>query len=268
MGKKMLLSLAVCLVLAAPALAQPDTQPAPQDAKPQTAPAPSPHLYRPDFSGQVVKTYYFSHLSRPTEIQDVINAMRTILEIQRVSAVPEHSAVTIRATEDQVARADKLVADLDQARGAASPATYKLEFTVHQFENGKKVNDRSYSVIVERARMREDANKYTFKAGSKVPVVVGASSSAGLNQYQYMDIGMNFDCRLWGPDDNLMLQSTVEVSSISTPQQGASNQPTVRQARADLVSPISGAKPVTIASFDEVDAPRRMDIEVTATKLR
>lgn len=262
MGKKMLSFVAVCLVFAAPALAQPDSQPAPQDAKPQTAPAP--HQYRPDFTGQVVKTYYFSHLSHPTEIQDVVNAMRTILEIQRVQPVPERSAIVVRGTEDQVARADKLVADLDQTRGGAGPATYKLEFTVHQFENGKKINDRSYSVIVERGRAREDANRYSLKAGSKVPVVTG-SSSAAASQYSYMDIGMNFDCRLWGRDDDLTLQSTVEVSSIS---QGSSSQPTVRQAKADLVSPIGGAKPVTIASFDEVDAPRRMDIEVTATKLR
>lgn len=264
MGKKMLSFLAVCLVFAAPALAQPDTQPAPQDSKPSTA----PRQYRPDFTGQVVKTYYFSHLAHPTEIQDVVNAMRTILEIQRVQPVPERSAIVVRGTDEQVARADKLVADLDQARGGAGPATYKLEFTVHQFENGKKINDRSYSVIVERGRARDDANKYSLKAGSKVPVAVG-SSSASTSQYTYMDIGMNFDCRLWGRDDDLTLQITVEVSSISTPpQQGSSMQPTVRQAKADLVSPIAGTKPVTIASFDEVDAPRRMDIEVTATKLR
>lgn len=265
MGKKMLSFVAVCLVFAAPALAQPDAQSAPQDAKPQTAPASLPRLYRPDFSGQVVKTYYFSHLARPTEIQDAVNAMRTILEIQRVQPVPERSAIVVRGTEDQIARADKLIADLDQSRAAAGPAAYKLEFTVHQFENGKKINDRSYSVIVERGRARDDANRYSLKAGSKIPVLTG---SAGAGQYNYMDIGMNFDCRLWGPDDGLMLQSTVEVSSLSMPQQGSPNQPTVRQAKADLVSPISGAKPVTIASFDEVDAPRRMDIEVTATKLR
>jgi hypothetical protein len=267
MGKKILSFVAVCLVFAAPALAQPDAQPAPQDAKPQTAPAALPRQYRPDFSGQVVKTYYFSHLARPTELQDVVNAMRTILEIQRVQAVPERSALVVRGTEDQIARADKLIADLDQSRAGAGPATYKLEFTVHQFENGKKINDRSYAVIVERGRARDDANRYSLKAGSKIPVVTG-SSSGGISQYNYVDIGMNFDCRLWGPDDGLMLQSTVEVSSLSMPQQGSPNQPTVRQAKADLVSPISSAKPVTIASFDEVDAPRRMDIEVTATKLR
>jgi hypothetical protein len=251
----------VSLVLAAPALAQPETQPAPQTA----INPPVMRQMRPDFTGQAVKTYYFSHVSHPTEIQDVVNALRTILEFTRVQPVPGRSAIVVRGTEDQIARADKLVADLDQARGAVVPATYKLEFTVHQFENGKKINDRSYSVIVERGRAREDANKYSIKAGSRVPVSVG---SAGSGQYNYMDVGMNFDCRLWGPDDNLVLHSSVEVSSISAPQQSTANQPTVRQARADLVSPIIGAKPVTIASFDEVDAPRRMDIEVTATKLR
>lgn len=265
MGKKVFSILAVALLCAAPALAQSDTQPAAPDARPQTA--ASPRQFRPDFTGQVVKTYYFSHLAHPTEIQDVVNAMRTILEIQRVQPVPEHSAIVVRGTEDQVARADKLVADLDQARGGAGPATYKLEFTVHQFENGKKINDRSYSVIVERGRARDDANKYSLKAGSRIPVVTG-STSGGVNQYSYMDVGMNFDCRLWGRDDDLTLQSTVEVSSLLLPQQGSASQPTVRQAKADLVSPIAGAKPVTIASFDEVDAPRRMDIEVTATKLR
>lgn len=71
---------------------------------------------RKELEQNVVKTFYLSNLSQPTELQDVVNAMRTILEISRVQPLPSQNAIVVRGTPDQVALAEKLVGDFDKAR--------------------------------------------------------------------------------------------------------------------------------------------------------
>src|SRR5438067_1300698 len=71
---------------------------------------------RKDIEQSVIKTFYLANLSQPTELQDVVNAMRQILEIQRIQPLPSQGALVVRGTPDQIALAEKLVGDLDKAR--------------------------------------------------------------------------------------------------------------------------------------------------------
>ncbi|MGB7640915.1 MAG: cohesin domain-containing protein [Terriglobales bacterium] len=71
---------------------------------------------RKELEQNVLKTFYLSNLSQPTELQDVVNAMRTILEVSRIQQLPSQGAIVLRGTPDQVALAQKLVDDLDKAK--------------------------------------------------------------------------------------------------------------------------------------------------------
>jgi general secretion pathway protein D len=71
---------------------------------------------RKEIEQNVIKTFYLSNLSQPTELQDVVNALRQILEISRLQPLPSEDAIVVRGTPDQVALAGKLVNDLDQAK--------------------------------------------------------------------------------------------------------------------------------------------------------
>src|SRR5262249_49055168 len=71
---------------------------------------------RKDLEQSVIKTFYLSNLSQPTELQDVVNTMRQILEISRIQPLPSQGAVVVRGTPDQVALAQKLVGDLDRSK--------------------------------------------------------------------------------------------------------------------------------------------------------
>jgi general secretion pathway protein D len=71
---------------------------------------------RKELEQNVIKTFYLSNLSLPTELQDVVNAMRTILEVSRIQQLPSQGAIVVRGTPDQVALAQKLVDDLDKAK--------------------------------------------------------------------------------------------------------------------------------------------------------
>jgi len=71
---------------------------------------------RKDLEQVVIKTFYLSNLSQPTELQDVTNTLRQILEINRVQALPSESAIVVRSTPDQLALAQKLISDLDRSK--------------------------------------------------------------------------------------------------------------------------------------------------------
>ena len=71
---------------------------------------------RKDLEQAVIKTFYLTNLSQPTELQDVTNALRQILEIQRIQPLPSEGAIVVRGTPDQLALAQKLVGDLDRSK--------------------------------------------------------------------------------------------------------------------------------------------------------
>jgi general secretion pathway protein D len=71
---------------------------------------------RKEIEQSVVKTFYLSNLSQPTEMQDVVNTLRTVLEIQRVQPLTAEGAIVVRGTPDQLALAQKVIDDLDKAK--------------------------------------------------------------------------------------------------------------------------------------------------------
>ena len=70
---------------------------------------------RKELEQSVLKTFYLSNISQPTELQDVVNAIRAVLDVQRVQQLISQNAVIVRGTPDQVALAQKIVDDLDKA---------------------------------------------------------------------------------------------------------------------------------------------------------
>jgi general secretion pathway protein D len=71
---------------------------------------------RKELEQSVLKTFYLTNISAPTELQDIVNAIRAVLDVQRVQQLLSQNAVIVRGTPDQIALAEKLVDDLDRAR--------------------------------------------------------------------------------------------------------------------------------------------------------
>src|SRR6266436_7668843 len=71
---------------------------------------------RKELDQSVIKTFYLSNLSQATELQDIVNAMRTLLEVSRMQQLQSQNAIIVRGTPDQIALAQRLVDDLDKAK--------------------------------------------------------------------------------------------------------------------------------------------------------
>ncbi len=153
-------------------------------------------------------------------------------------------------------------------------APYRLDYTVKELEDGKVINTRSYSLIVQSAEER--GRSYgELKSGSRIPIAT-TETKTGEKQFQYIDVGVNISSQLYQLESgNLLLGSSVEISSIALPDKEAqpglnypAAQPMIRQIRSNITGEITAGKPNQIASVDDPVSRHRFQIEVTATKLR
>src|ERR1019366_6073059 len=90
---------------------------------------------RKELEQNVIKTFYLSNMSQPTELQDVVNAVRTVLEVSRIQQLATQQAIVMRGTPDQILLAEKLVGDIDKA-----PPEVVVEVAVMQVSRDKVKN--------------------------------------------------------------------------------------------------------------------------------
>jgi hypothetical protein len=142
-------------------------------------------------------------------------------------------------------------------------SAYKLDYVFSEMQDNKRVNARSFTVLLRTT------NKGVLKLGSRVPIATGTKED--VTQIQYLDVGINIDCRVKQELDSAIdLETTADTSTIVTEPQSSNHtvDPVIRQVRYDLESIVPLGKPTLLGSADEADGTRRLQIEVTATKVR
>ena len=183
---------------------------------------------------------------------------------------------TAAAQEKGTSKRDDSQAEAASRSGSSDARardTYKLNYTVTELEDGKKLNTRTYSLMCENEASSQ-ASRWGahLRVGSRVPVATGSfvpAPSNGGTQFQYIDIGMNIDANMNTMDDGgLTLASTVEMSSVAeSGVAGTSTNPVIRQLRASTNSVLTPDKPIILSTADDVGSKRRFEVQVVATKV-
>lgn len=145
-----------------------------------------------------------------------------------------------------------------------SPAAYRLDFTIMEFEDSKKINTRQYSMNSKAG----DSNE--IKIGTRVPVEVKE------HEIQYLDVGVSLWCRLRDQADvpglgtDVLLNVKSDVSSIVPPEagRGESSTPPVRQVKIEASTIAALGKPTVVGAVDDPNSKHQYQLEVTATKLK
>lgn len=243
------------LTLAGPAIAQSnDTKST--DSKPAEHTPSSP---RPPASDFVLKTYYLAGISQQNDANEVLIALRNMLEPwTKMILVSSQNAIVVSAPPDQQALAQRIISDLDRAR-----KIYRLTFTLAESDSGKRVGIEHFSIIVAGGQ------RTVLKQGDKIPVATGtyeAKNDTGTQtQFQYLDIGISVDATLTDSPDGLQLKSKIEQSSLGQPSTIAGVQePVIRQRLLEGTSAIKLNKPITLGGLDLESTTRHLDIEVVA----
>jgi general secretion pathway protein D len=131
---------------------------------------------RKELEQNVIKTFYLSNLSQPTELQDVVNAMRTILEVSRIQQLPSQGAIVVRGTPDQVALAQKLVDDLDKAKPEVL-----IEVAVMQVSRDKMRNLGVSPPTSASVQLQNNINSTSTSTTSTTSTTSSTSSTNGIN---------------------------------------------------------------------------------------
>ena len=145
-----------------------------------------------------------------------------------------------------------------------SSSTYRLDYVFSELQDGKRINARSYTILLRAM------DKAVVKIGSRVPIVTGSTKEGG-TQIQYLDIGMSIDGRI-GQElgSGVELITSVDQESLAPEQPGEnrSGDPVIRQLKYQTENTVPLGKQTLLGSADELDGTRRLEIEVTATKVR
>jgi general secretion pathway protein D len=131
---------------------------------------------RKELEQNVIKTFYLSNLSQPTELQDVVNAMRTILEVSRIQQLPSQGAIVVRGTPDQMALAQKLVDDLDKAKPEVL-----IEVAVMQVSRSKMHTLGVSPPTSVTVALQNNVNTPSSNTGTGTTTGTTSSSTTGIN---------------------------------------------------------------------------------------
>lgn len=136
--------------------------------------------------------------------------------------------------------------------------SYRLDFTINEMEDGRKINARQYSL---NANTRDHNS---LRIGTRVPVEVKQG------EMQYIDVGTNISAELRERDNGLTLEVRAEMSSFAVPEQAerVNSMPVLRQMQINASTVLSPGRPTVVGSVDDPNSKRQFQLEVTATKLK
>jgi hypothetical protein len=148
--------------------------------------------------------------------------------------------------------------------------SYKVDFTVNELDNGKKINSRSYSMLVRADALPKFTDTKRLRVGSRVPYSTSTGTDTATNNIQYQDVGMNIDCRLLPMGNgNVVIQTNWEYSSVEGGP-GVSHDtlgPVFRQVHSSVEAVVPLDKPTVISEMDDVASTHRYVFEVKVTKI-
>jgi type II secretory pathway component GspD/PulD (secretin) len=225
-------------------------QTSPQDARPCDArPAPPPP------APETVQTFFLKNASEQNDLNDIETDLRNVMPRARIFGIQWQSAVTIKATAEDMETAQKIISELDQPR-----KLYRLTYTITDIADGKRGGSQHFVLLAAWDQ------RSMFKQGSRVPIVTGTpDGQAQGSQVQYQDIGLSIEATVSGSPDGLTLRTKVEQSSLADEKAAAGAQdPQIHQTVLQETSELSQGKPLVLGSLDTPGTAGRQEIEVVA----
>jgi len=140
-------------------------------------------------------------------------------------------------------------------------ATYRMQYTVSEIADGKRVNSRSYETLVEEPT-GNNANWSQIRMGNRVPLASEKGPS-------YFDIGLSIDAGIRKQGEQIHANTRFDLSSIAPEQQGAQGgAPVVRSIRFTADNNLALGQKVLLSAGDDVNSNHRFEVELVVTKMK
>ena len=170
---------------------------------------------RKELEQSVLKTFYLTNLSAPTELQDVVNAIRAVLDVQRVQQLLSQNALVVRGTPDQIALAEKLVEDLDKARPEVI-----IDIDVMQISKDKSrtlgLSPPSSVTVSLQSNLNNTTTTTTTTGTTTTPASTGTGNGIDLNTLGNLN-ATNFNVSIGSANLSAVMGDT-DTKLIQSPQ--------------------------------------------------
>jgi len=208
----------------------------------------------------VQKILYFTNFSQPTDLQDVVNALRVITEIQRVQPIPGAQIIVIEGTAEQIAMGEKLAAEIDKAKRRFGGLGYRIDVKIQESEADKKLRSRLYSLVTEA---RQSAWVSTER---QAPAPVQKDAGSETKPASESSRPRNVECRILGETEHTVEMSVeAGVASDAARETGGGASP-LMHLRVHVTVELD--KPTVIGRIDDPDSDRSYTIELTAARIK
>lgn len=148
----------------------------------------------------------------------------------------------------------------------AKDSVYRLEFSVVEMAEGKRVNSRTYIMSIA------NGSNGNIRVGNRVPYAtasLGSGTTLAHTQFQYEDVGIAIDCSLHEREDFVLLRNVgIDISSVAQEHTPEIPNPVLRSVRARVDVAVTPGKPTMVTTLDDVSSTHRYEVEVTATKVK
>ncbi len=212
-----------------------------------------------DIPSCVQKILYFSNLSQPTDLQDVVNTIRVITDIQRIQQVLSSQIIIIEGTAEQVTMAEKLAAELDKDRRRFGGLGYRIDFKIQESEGDKKLHSRLYSFLTEaRQGSRVSIERQPPPPAQNQPVSDNKQPAAS-------NSSRNVECRILAENERT-LELNVQAEFASAANESTGGTPPLLRLRTDVTLELD--KPTVVGRVDDPDSDRSFTIELTAVRIK
>ena len=173
-------------------------------------------------------------------------------------------AVGVLSAQD-AAKSQEPPAKKDPSEGFKMPVlpSYKLTFSFYELQEGKRLNQRDFMLVVNA----DGGGGNKLKIGTKIPI------DAGENKITYTDIGFDLECSAVETTTNkLLVRLELGLSSFPGAEQNkdpqsAGNRPILRAISQRLRAVLTPGKPQVITSVDDINSNKRFQVEATATRI-
>jgi hypothetical protein len=145
------------------------------------------------------------------------------------------------------------------------PGPYRLTYTFRESDGNKRIGTQQYAVALDT-----NPGWTTLKLGTKVPIALAEyrenRPADAPTPMSYIDIGMNFECRLHQFANGMELQSHIIQSAVDTQQPNPKN-PVIRQSDLQGAVLLQENKPIIIGTVDLPGTTHVLEIQVELTKI-
>lgn len=173
------------------------------------------------------------------------------------------AAISVSVAQNEPKKPEQGVTPASTASEAHHQTAYKLDFKLFELDDGKRVNQRDFTLMANA--FDHPGPSSNLRSGTRVPVTVPGEKP------NYIDVGFTVNCQLVTQGNTLTTSIRMEVSSFALPEQSSevhpSGMPVLRSSNLNIETVITPGKPQVLASIDDVNSKKRMQVELTATRL-